>query len=97
MSFITDLETKLEALKDKLSGDFHTVVLRLEAVFNHVKSAEFQDSVKEAIVSDIHTAASHVEAVADTLRSDADVVDKAVDVADDAVDSAAEDSEDKAV
>lgn len=89
MSLISDLEDKLEELKDKLSGDFHSVVLRLESVFDHVKSAEFQDDVKETLASEIHTAASHVEAVADAVRSNVDDAAEAVDSADNAVNKAA--------
>lgn len=78
MSFVTDLETKLSDVKNKVEGDLHHLILKLEAVFQRVHQSHIEDTVKEAIVSDIHTAASHVEAVADTLRSDVSAVDKAV-------------------
>ena len=88
MTFVTELEEKFISLKDKAEGDLHALVLKLEAVFSRVHQAQVADGLKAAISSDIHAAASHVEALADSLRSDADVAVKAVDAADDAVDKA---------
>ena len=90
MTFVQDLEAKLEGLKDKVEGDLHSLVLKLESVFSRVHQAQLADTLKAAVTADIHAAASHVEAVADALRSDVDVVDETVDSADDAVDKAVE-------
>lgn len=89
MSVFADVEAKLASLKDKVEGDLHALVLKLEAVFQRLHNAPVEDVVKEAVASDIHAAASHVEAVADTLRSDVAVADKVVSAAADAVDKAA--------
>jgi hypothetical protein len=89
MSFITNLEAKLSEVKGKVEGDLHSLVLRLESVFQRVQQSPVEEVIKEAIVSDIHAAATHIETVADTLRSNVDVVDAVVDAADNAVKKAA--------
>jgi hypothetical protein len=89
MSLVANLEAKLAEVKDKVEGDLHALVLKLEAVFQRVQRAPLEDVVKEAVVADLHTAAEHVSAVADTVRKDADVAVKVVDAADAVVDKTA--------
>lgn len=89
MTFVNEVETKLTDVKNKVEGDLHSLVLKLEGIFHRVHQAEVSGVLKQAVISDIHDAATHVEAVADTLRSDVDVVDKVADAADVAVDEAA--------
>jgi hypothetical protein len=89
MSFITEVETKLSDVKAKAEGDLHNLVLKLEGILQRVHQVEVSGVFKQAVISDIHAAAVHAEAVADTLRSDVDVVDKAADTADEAVDEEA--------
>ena len=86
MSEFKELQAKLNELKGSLEGDLKTLVVKLESVFHHVQAAPVEDAVKDAVVTNLHDAATKVEAVADTLRSDADVADKAVDSADNVVD-----------
>jgi hypothetical protein len=81
MSAVTDLAAKLTELKNTLEGDLHAVVVKLESVFHHVQAAPVEDIIKEAVTTDLHSAATKVEALADTLRSNVDVVDNAVDKA----------------
>lgn len=89
MSVVTELETKFAELKTALAGDLHTVVVKLESVFQTVQQSPIEDVVKNTVYAELHTAATKVQAVADTVRSDVDTVDKVVDAADDAVDKAA--------
>jgi len=89
MSFVTEVEAKLSDVKSKVEGDLHALVLKLETIFHRVHQVEASGVFKQAIVSDIHAAASHVEAVADVLRANVDAAVKVVDAADDAVDKAA--------
>lgn len=89
MSFVAEVEAKLSEVKDKVEGDLHALVLKLEGIFHRVHQAEVSGVFKQAVISDIHAAASHVGAVADALRTNADDVVKVVDAADEAVDKAA--------
>lgn len=70
MSVFTDVETKLGELKDKVEGDLHALVVHLESIFQHVNLSPVEAVVKEAVATDIHAAATQVEAVADTLKSE---------------------------
>lgn len=81
MSFVHDLETKFSDIKDNVEDDLHGLVLKLEAVFQRIHKSHLEDVVKDAVVSDIHAAATHVEAVATKLRASADVADKVAESA----------------
>jgi len=70
MSVFTDLETKFSELKDNLEGDLHTLVVKLESVFQHIHLAPVEDVVKQAVAEDLHAAAAQVETVASTLKSE---------------------------
>lgn len=85
MSVFSELESKLVDLKNKVNGELRSLVLNLESVFQHVHKSPVENVVKEAVASNIHDAATSVERLADTLRSDTDAVDQAVVVADTAV------------
>lgn len=87
MSFVQELEAKFSHLKDVAEGDLHSLVLKLEAVFNRVHVAVVSDGLKQAVSADIHTALEHAAAVADNVRTKADVVDKVVDLADSKLDA----------
>jgi hypothetical protein len=86
MTFVQDLEAKFSHLKDVAEGDLHSLVLKLEAVFNRVHGALVSDVLKQAVSADIHTALEHVAVVADDVRAKADLVDEVVDEADSALD-----------
>lgn len=70
MSVFSELETKLADVKNKVEGDLHALVVRLESIFQHIHLAPVEDVIKEAVAADIHAAATQVETVADTLRSE---------------------------
>ena len=89
MSAFEDLKTKLTELKSKATGDFHALVVKLEAVAEHLHKAPLEDVVKATVTADLHAAATHAERVADTARSDVDAADKVVDAADTAIKAAA--------
>lgn len=79
MSVFAELETKLATLKNEVEGDLHTLVVKLESIFQHVKLSPVEDLVKQAVAEDIHTAADQVSTVAETLRSEVtDAVSTAV-------------------
>jgi len=79
MSVFTELETKLADVKNKVEGDLHALVVKLESIFQHVQLAPVEDLVKEAVAADIHAAATQVETISDTLRSEVtDAVTQAV-------------------
>lgn len=86
MSFVTEVEAKLSEVKDKVEGDLHALILKLEGIFHRVHQAEVSGVLKQAVISDIHAAASHVESVADAVRVDVkEVVNNATKVAEDVV------------
>lgn len=91
MVTLVEAKNKLIEVGKKVENDLHLagLVKKLEAVVERVHQAPVEDVVKTAVASDIHDAATKVEAVADTMRSDVDAVDKVVDTADKAVDTAA--------
>lgn len=89
MSKYTELADKLTEVKSKVEGDLKTLIEKLEAIFQHVQASPVEDVVKTAVAEDVHAAATSVEHVADTLRTDADDADKAVDSVDTAVDNTA--------
>lgn len=70
MSVFAELETKLATLKDSVEGDLHTLVVKLESIFQHIHLAPVEDVVKQAVAEDVHAAATQVENVAATLRSE---------------------------
>lgn len=79
MSVFTELEAKLADVKGKVEGDLHVLVTKLESIFQHIHLAPVEDVVKEAVAADIHAAATQVETVATTLRSEVtDAVTQAV-------------------
>lgn len=90
MTFVQDLEAKFSHLKDVAEGDLHSLVLKLEAVFNRVHVALVADTLKQAVSSDIHAALEHVAVVADDVRAKADQADSTLDTVVDAVDKAAD-------
>lgn len=81
MSFVTEVEAKLSEVKGKVEGDLHALVLKLEGIFHRVHQAEVSGVFKQAVISDIHAAASHVEAVAEAVQSNVDEAAKVVDTA----------------
>lgn len=70
MSVFAELEAKLAAVKDNVEGDLHALVVKLESIFQHIHLAPVEDVVKKAVAEDIHAAATQVENVAATLRSE---------------------------
>lgn len=70
MSVFAELETKLAEVKDNVEGDLHALVVKLESIFQHIKLAPVEDVVKKAVAEDVHAAATQVENVAETLRSE---------------------------
>jgi len=70
MTVFTELEAKLAEIKGKVEGDLHVLVTKLESIFQHIHLAPVENVFKEAVASDIHAAASQVELVAQTLRSE---------------------------
>jgi|SRR5690242_5058397 len=96
MTFVQDLEAKFSHLKDVAEGDLHSLVLKLEAVFNRVHLAVVSDGLKQAVSSDIHAALEHVAVVADDVRAKADVAVAVVDEADSAFDAVVEKTAPKA-
>ena len=76
MSFVAEVEAKLFEVKNKVEGDLHELVLKLEGIFHRVHQAELSGVFKQAVLSDIHAAVSHVEAVADQAVDTADSVVK---------------------
>lgn len=70
MSVFAELETKLADVKNSVEGDLHALVVKLESIFQHVKLAPVEDVVKEAVAEDVHAAATQVENVAATLKSE---------------------------
>lgn len=81
MSVVTELEGKLKSLKATADGDLHALVLKLEAIYQHIVSSHVEDVVKAAVVNDVHEAATKAESLADTLRSNVDDATAAVDKA----------------
>ena len=79
MSAVSELETKLSNLKKRAEGDLHALVVKLEAIYQHVAASHTETVVKNAVVANVTDAANHVEALANTLESDVDTADKSVD------------------
>lgn len=79
MSVVTELETKLANLKNTADGDLHALVVKLEAIYQHVVGSHVETVVKDAVVADVHEAATKAQAIADTMRSDVDAADNVVD------------------
>lgn len=89
MSFVTEVEAKLSEVKGKVEGDLHALVLKLEGIFHRVHQAEVSGVLKQAVISDIHAAASHVESVADAVRANvSEVVAEATKTAESVVEKA---------
>lgn len=79
MSAVTELETKLAHLKNTAEGDLHGIAVKLEAIYQHIVGSHVETVVKDAVVADVHDAATKVQTIADTMRSDVDAADDVVD------------------
>lgn len=79
MSVVTDVNDKLNEVKDKVEGDLKILVEKLESIFQHIQASPVEDVVKNAVAEDVDAAATTVEHVSDSIRSDVDSVDNAVD------------------
>lgn len=88
MTIFHDLEDKLSSLKAKAVGDFHDLVLHIEAIYHHMHVAHAEPLVKEAIATELHAAAVKVDNIVNQVRLGADMADKVVDIAATAVDTA---------
>lgn len=64
------LEEKLAHLKSTVEGDLKDVVLKVEAVFQHVRASHVEDLVKDAVYSELHDAAIKIGNIAATAVTD---------------------------
>ena len=88
MNPIQEASDKLKVVKDKVVGDLHDVILRLEAVLQHLQISSTETVIKDAVAHEVSSAAVSVGHVADTLRSEVDDADVTADSTVNAVESA---------
>lgn len=77
MSVLVELEQRLASLKSKAEGDFHDLVLKLEAVFQHIHASHTEDVVKEAVATELNHAAIKVDNIVNQVRLATDAVETA--------------------
>lgn len=72
------LEENLSNLKTKVEGDLKDLVLKLEAVFHHIKASHVEDLVKTAVYTELHAATVKVDNIANAAINATEVVNAAV-------------------